>query len=93
MRVNAVRISMRRLHEYKFPHKSVNLSFDITCMKNELTDFCGNRLWQNDFRNTLCAKRSHATYLRRVYEVRMSWYFIEDDLTSGYCIYRSKCMI
>ena len=36
------------------PHKSVNLSFTITNTKNKLTDLCGNRLLQNDFKNTLC---------------------------------------
>ena len=35
-------------------HKSVNLSFTIASIKNKLTDFCGNRLLQNDFKNTLC---------------------------------------
>ena len=26
-------------------------------IKDELTDLCGNRLWQNDFINTLCEIR------------------------------------
>ena len=33
----------------QFPHKSVNLSFSITNVKNKFTDLCGNWLLQNDF--------------------------------------------
>jgi len=36
------------------PHKSVNLSFIITNVKNKLTDLCGNGLLKNDFINTFC---------------------------------------
>ena len=35
-------------------HKSVNLSFAFTNMKNKLTDFSGNWLLQTDSENTLC---------------------------------------
>ena len=38
----------------QFPHKSVNVFFTITYTKNESTDLCRNRLWQNDFKNTVC---------------------------------------
>ena len=38
----------------QLPHRSVNLFFVITHVRNELTNLCGNRLWQNDFINTLC---------------------------------------
>ena len=41
----------------QFPHKSVNLSFLITHVKNDLTDLCGNRLLQNACINTLCEVR------------------------------------
>ena len=37
----------------QLPHKSVDLSLTITNIKNKLTDLCGNRLLQNDFKNTL----------------------------------------
>ena len=37
----------------QFPHKSVNLFPIITNTKNKLTDLCGNRLLQNDLKNTL----------------------------------------
>ena len=36
----------------QFPHKSVNLPFIITNMKNKLTNLCGNWLLQNDLMNT-----------------------------------------
>ena len=38
----------------QFPHKSVNLFFIVTDMKNKLTDFCGNWLVQNDISKTFC---------------------------------------
>ena len=34
------------------PHRSVNLSFTVTNVKNTMTDLCGNRLVKNDFMNT-----------------------------------------
>jgi len=37
----------------QFPHKSVNISFIITNMKNEFTNLCRNALLQNDV-NTFC---------------------------------------
>ena len=40
----------------QIPYKSVNLSFTITGIKNRLTDLYGNRLVQNDFRNTYAMK-------------------------------------
>jgi len=36
------------------PPKSVNTSFAITHMRNKFTDLCGNRHFQNTFKNTLC---------------------------------------
>ena len=36
------------------PHKSVNLSFIITNVKNKATDLCENWLLQNDCTNTFC---------------------------------------
>ena len=36
-------------------HKSVNVSFVITNVKDRLRDLCANRLLQNDFRKTLHA--------------------------------------
>ena len=36
------------------PHKSVNLSFTTTNMKNKSTDFCRNSLLINEFEKTLC---------------------------------------
>jgi hypothetical protein len=38
----------------QFPHKSVDISFKITGIQNELTSLCGNWLLQNDFINTFC---------------------------------------
>ena len=38
----------------QFPHKSVNLSFTITNIKNNMTDLRGNWVLQNDLKNTLC---------------------------------------
>ena len=40
------------------PHKFVNLSFNITNIRNEMTDLCENRLVQNDFINTFCEIRT-----------------------------------
>ena len=42
----------------QLPHKSVNLSFTITRIKNKLTEICGNWLLQNDVKNTLCEIKS-----------------------------------
>ena len=36
----------------QLPHKSVNLSFTVTYVKNKLTDLYGNWLLPNDFKNT-----------------------------------------
>ena len=41
-----------------FPHKSVNSSFIITNMNNQLTDLCGNWLLPNNVMNTLRERRS-----------------------------------
>ena len=38
----------------QLPHKSANLSFTITNIKNKLTDLCGNRLLQNDSQKQKC---------------------------------------
>ena len=38
----------------QFPHKSVNLFFLSVMIKDELTDLCWNRLFQNECLNTLC---------------------------------------
>ena len=42
----SVLISQKSVNEFvfkcQFPHKSVNLSFIITNIKNKLTDLCGN---------------------------------------------------
>ena len=42
----------------QFPHKSVDSSFIMTSMDNELADLCGNRLLQNDFINTLYERKT-----------------------------------
>ena len=42
----------------QFSHKSVNLSFVITNINNELTDLCGNCLLQNNLTKTLCEIKS-----------------------------------
>ena len=36
------------------PHKSVNVSFTITDIKNKSTNLCGNLLLQDEFTNILC---------------------------------------
>ena len=41
----------------QFPHKSANLAFMITNIKNKLTNLCGNRLLQNNFTNSFCEIR------------------------------------
>ena len=41
----------------QFPHKSVNLTFIITNIKNKSTDLSGNWLLQNDLENDECVKR------------------------------------
>jgi len=38
----------------QFPHTLDNSSCIITNIKNKLTDLCGNKLWANDFINTVC---------------------------------------
>ena len=38
----------------QLPPESVNLFFVITHIKNQFTDSCGNRLLQNDLKDTLC---------------------------------------
>ena len=48
------------------PHKSINLSYTIIDIKDELTDWCGNGLLQNVVANNLCEMNSvtppkHAT--------------------------------
>ena len=43
----------------QIPHKSVDLSFTITSIKNELMDLCGNQLLHNDDINTFCEIRVH----------------------------------
>ena len=48
------KVFLRSFCKGRFPHKSVNLSFNVTDMKNKLTDLCGNRLLQSDFKNTWC---------------------------------------
>ena len=50
--------SFRSIH---FPHKSLNLSFIITNVREELTDLCGNGLLQNDFINNFCEIRPAGT--------------------------------
>ena len=47
-------------------HKSVNLSFIVTNIKNELTNLCGNRLLPNDFMNTFCERE--VTFAKRLSE-------------------------
>jgi hypothetical protein len=42
----------------EFPHKSVNLSFTITDINNNLTDSYGNGLLQDDLKNTLCERKN-----------------------------------
>ena len=39
------------------PQKSVNSSFTITNINDELPDLCGSRILQTDFENTLCEIR------------------------------------
>ena len=46
--------SLKSSCKRRFPHKSVNLFFTITNIKNTLTDLCVNRLLQNALKNTLC---------------------------------------
>ena len=41
--------------EHQFPHKSVDVSFIITKIRDQLTNLCGNLLLQNDFLNCSCA--------------------------------------
>ena len=43
----------------QFPQKIVNVFFISAIVKDKLTDFCGNRLLQNDFLNTFCEIRLH----------------------------------
>ena len=47
----------KSLCKSQFQHESVNLSFTMTNIKNELTDLSGNQLLQEDFTNTFCAIR------------------------------------
>ena len=49
----------------QFLHKSVNLSFIITNIKNKLTDLCGNWLLQNDFIIAFCEIKPWPFYRRR----------------------------
>jgi len=42
----------------QFSHKSVNVSFVITYMKNRLTNLCGDRLLHSDFVKTFCETSS-----------------------------------
>jgi len=51
------KVFIKSFCESQFPHKSVNVSFIITDIKNELTDLCGNSLLQNNFINTFCEIR------------------------------------
>ena len=37
----------------QLPQKFVDLFFTITSMLHKLTNLCGNRLLQNDFKNTI----------------------------------------
>ena len=50
----------------QLPHKSVNSSFTITHIENNLTDLCGNWLLQNDLKNTLCGiyRDIHARFVK-----------------------------
>jgi len=51
-------VFMKTFSKSQFPHKSDNLSFVITNLKNTMTDLCGNCLFQNDFSNTVYEIRS-----------------------------------
>ena len=43
----------------QFPPKFVNVSFISTCIKNQLTNWCGILLLPNDFQNTFCEISLH----------------------------------
>ena len=45
---------LKSFDKSQFPHKSLDLSFSVTCIKNKLTNLCGNYFFlQNDFNDTL----------------------------------------
>ena len=48
------RVFLKSFCRSQLPHKFVDVSSAITDMENNMTDFCGNGLSQNDFENTLC---------------------------------------
>jgi hypothetical protein len=48
------KVLVKSFSKIQLPHKSVNVSFIITNVKNKLTDVCGNRLLQNGLINTSC---------------------------------------
>ena len=56
--ITSQKVFMKSFCKSQFPHNSVNLSLIITNIKNNLTDWCGNRLSKNDFRNTFCEMKS-----------------------------------
>ena len=49
-----------------FPHKSVNVSFTPSNIKNKSTDWCGNGLLQNEFMNTemSCSRHMRSDFTR-----------------------------
>ena len=55
--LNSQKVFIMSFCKGRIPHKSVNLSFIITHMKNKLTDLCGNRLLPNDIINAFCERR------------------------------------
>jgi len=65
-------VCLRSFCRIQLPHKSVNLLFTITNMKNKLTDLCGNGLFQNDLKSTLSEMRlaHRATHLTSGFRVQ-----------------------
>ena len=48
---------LKSFRRSQLPHKSVNVSFTITDIKNQMTDMWANGLLQNDLINTFCNLR------------------------------------
>ena len=57
LKVISQKVFIKSFGKSQFTHRSVNLSFSITNLKNKLTDLCGNRLLRNNFITTFCGIR------------------------------------
>jgi len=44
------KVFLRAFCKSRLTHKSVNVFFILVIVKNKLTDLCGNRLLQDDFK-------------------------------------------